>query len=384
MGAEKKPAGLVLKELREKLAADPAKYGPMFGPSKSEREYDAYVEARTKKQEEERAAKAAAAAAAAATAAAPKAGNEAGVAKTDKPKIEPKPVVTPEALAERERASAGRAGTFVPDEEPTADLVSSLGDSTATIRKGVITKQAVSAARQKSLLSGARKAKQSMINRAARAAEDVAAVKRAMETGTSVAQRKAVAQRLANKTAEAAGEAADMRKLQKFTTASEKAAAKAAKAAEAAAKAGNLAKSARLLGKFVSKAAVPLEVAMSAYEGVKLLTDEDQRRARKAEFEGYANRGALVSAGAAALNPVAGIYATGSALGDLYASRRGAAESAKNLRIAEDRQKELTNAIARGEIQKMTPELARQIRALPEKERIAFRKARNAQFAKFR
>lgn len=437
IGAEKKPAGLVLKELREKLAADPAKYGPMFGPSKSEREYDAYVEAKTKKQDEERAAKAAAAAAAAAS----KGGPEEGVTKTDKPKIEPKPVVTPETLAERERASAGRAGTFVPDEEPSPSLISSLGDSTATIRKGALLAKSsrnipegIAKLREKRLPKEIAKVEGRLASRAAesaaRDAKNMAEFKRAGDANKRAvvrqiledaknptptagktakeladfqraaaadeAAKKKVVERVVKETkATSAADVADTKKLDKLKKAASaldakrtKYAAKAAAAAEKAAKAGNLAKSARLLGKFASKAAVPLEIGMSAYEGYKLLTDEDQRRARKAEFEGYANRGRLVSAGAAFLNPVAGLYATGSALGDLSDSARGAAESEEAYREAkmkfDSRQAALNAAMARGEIQKMTPELAKQIRALPEKERIAFRKARNAQFAKFR
>ena len=84
---------------------------------------------------------------------------------------------------------------------------------------------------------------------------------------------------------------------------------------------------AKLTGKVLSKAAVPLEVGMMAYEGAQLM-DKDHREARQKEFDKYADTGVLRSTYESAMNPIAGIYTAANRLNEWSMAYGAAKKSA--------------------------------------------------------
>jgi len=117
------------------------------------------------------------------------------------------------------------------------------------------------------------------------------------------------------------------------------------------------------------KLALPLDIALNVVEGGRLIGSEQHRADRAKEFEGYANKGALRSSVESALNPVAGLYSFGHQVNEARKSSANAKAAGKSYDAAKagfDRRQAL---LAESGVSK------EQLRAMPQKERSALLKS---------
>jgi len=121
-------------------------------------------------------------------------------------------------------------------------------------------------------------------------------------------------------------------------------------------------------GKVLRKAALPVDVALNVIEGFRLASSEQHRADRVKEFEEYADKGVVQSTLQSVLNPVAGIYSTAHQLNERSKSVAAAKASGQAAQEAQSQQARRQNIM---DAEGVTRE---SLRALTQSERSAIMK----------